>query len=96
MLESGDSPALAARADALRREGIAVHLGTPLDAASFAALPIAPQRVIVSPGIRWDHPTLVALREQGIRTDGEISTAWEATAGVPWIGIRSLIGRLSG
>ena len=93
VLESGDSPALEARADALRREGIAVHLGTPLDAASFAALPIAPLRVIVSPGIRWDHPTLVALREQGIRTDGEITTAWEATAGVPWIGITGTNGK---
>ena len=93
VLESGDSPALQARAEALRGEGIAVSLGTPLDPASFAALPVAPQRVIVSPGIRWDHPTLVALREQGIRTDGEITTAWEATAGVPWIGITGTNGK---
>jgi UDP-N-acetylmuramoylalanine--D-glutamate ligase len=93
VLESGDSPALQARAEALRREGIAVHLGTPLEPASFTALPSAPRRVIVSPGIRWDHPTLLALREQGIRTDGEITTAWEATAGVPWIGITGTNGK---
>ena len=93
VLESGDNPGLQARAETLRREGIAVSLGTPLDTASFAALPIPPQRVIVSPGIPWDHPTLVALREQGIRTDGEITTAWEATAGVPWIGITGTNGK---
>ena len=93
VLESGDSPALQARAQALRQEGIAVSLGIPLEPASFTALPVAPQRVIVSPGIRWDHPALLALRQQGIRTDGEITTAWEATAQVPWIGITGTNGK---
>ena len=93
VLESGDGPALQERADALRREGIAVRLGVPLEPASFTALEDQPARVIVSPGIRWDHPTLEALRQQGIRTDGEITTAWEASAGVPWIGITGTNGK---
>jgi UDP-N-acetylmuramoylalanine--D-glutamate ligase len=93
VLESGDSPALQERAEVLRREGIEVRLGVPLELASFKALPVQPSRVIVSPGIRWDHPTLEALRQQGIHTDGEITTAWEATAGVPWIGITGTNGK---
>ena len=93
VLESGDTPGLKERADALRREGISVQLNTPLDPASFAALPQQPQRVIVSPGIRWDHPTLVNLRQQGIHTDGEITIAWEASAGIPWIGITGTNGK---
>lgn len=83
VLDSGDQPVLKERAESLRREGISVQLNTPLDPASFTALPERPLRVIVSPGIRWDHPALLSLRQQGIHTDGEITTAWEATAGIP-------------
>ncbi|MBW0180562.1 MAG: UDP-N-acetylmuramoyl-L-alanine--D-glutamate ligase [Vulcanococcus sp.] len=93
VLESGDSPTLQQRADALRAEGIDVRLGVPLEPASFTALPSRPERVIVSPGIRWDHPTLEALRQGGIRTDGEITTAWEARGAVPWIGITGTNGK---
>ena len=93
VLESGDSPELQQRAETLRDEGISVQLNTPLEPESFTALPNQPERVIVSPGIRWDHPTLVSLRQQGIRTDGEITTAWEATAEVPWIGITGTNGK---
>ena len=56
-------------------------------------LPAPPTRVIVSPGIRWDHPALEAMRQQGIRTDGEISTAWEASRPLPWIGITGTNGK---
>jgi len=93
VLESGDNPGLQARAEGLRREGISVQLNTPLDPNRFAALPERPHRVIVSPGIRWDHPTLLSLRQQGIRIDGEITTAWEATSGIPWIGITGTNGK---
>ncbi|CAK6694262.1 UDP-N-acetylmuramoyl-L-alanine--D-glutamate ligase [Synechococcus sp. CBW1107] len=93
VLDSGDQPVLQERAESLRREGISVQLNTPLDPASFSALPERPHRVIVSPGIRWDHPALLSLRQQGIHTDGEITTAWEATAGIPWIGITGTNGK---
>jgi UDP-N-acetylmuramoylalanine--D-glutamate ligase len=93
VLESGDSPALQQRAAALREEGIEVRLGVPLEPTSFSALPTPPARVIVSPGIRWDHPTLEALRQGGIRTDGEITTAWEARGNAPWIGITGTNGK---
>jgi len=92
VLESGTGTALEQRAENLRASGIAVQLATPLSSESFEALPMPPQRVIVSPGIRWDHPALEELRRRGIRTDGEISTAWEATQPVPWIGITGTNG----
>jgi UDP-N-acetylmuramoylalanine--D-glutamate ligase len=93
VLESGEGPALQQRAEALAASGIAVQLHTPLAIESFEALPGQPERVIVSPGIRWDHPALVELRRRGIRTDGEITTAWEATRPVPWIGITGTNGK---
>ena len=93
VLESGDSPEHHRKADLLQQEGIAVRLGQPLALSSFEALNAPIQRVIVSPGIRWDHPVLEALRERGIPTDGEITTAWEATRPVPWIGITGTNGK---
>ena len=93
VLESGDGERQRHSAEQLRREGIAVQLNTPLSTASFDALALAPQRVIVSPGIRWDHPCLEQLRRRGIATAGEISTAWEATRPVPWIGITGTNGK---
>jgi len=93
VLESGTGEAQQRNAEQLRREGIAVRLGMPLDAASIEALGFTPPRVVVSPGIRWDHPCLLALRQRGIATVGEITTAWEATRPVPWIGITGTNGK---
>jgi len=93
VLESGTGEAQQRNAEQLRQEGIAVRLGTPLEAASIEALGFTPPRVVVSPGIRWDHPCLLALRQRGIATVGEITTAWEATRPVPWIGITGTNGK---
>ena len=93
LIDSHTSEALRASAETLRSEGIAVALGIPLDAAILSRLGAAPERVIVSPGIRWDHPALEALRAAGVRCDGEITTAWEATRPVPWIGITGTNGK---
>ena len=93
VLESGTGEAQQRNAEQLRQEGIAVRLGMPLDAASIEALGFTPPRVVVSPGIRWDHPCLLALRQRGIATVGEITTAWEATRPVPWIGITGTNGK---
>ena len=93
VLESGTGEAQQRNAEQLRQEGIAVQLGIPLDTASIEALGFTPPRVVVSPGIRWDHPCLLALRQRGIATVGEITTAWEATRPVPWIGITGTNGK---
>ncbi len=93
LLESRDTPELAARATELQAEGIAVQLGTPLALSSLAALPQPPAAVVVSPGIRWDHPVLQQLRAQGIPVRGEMVIAWQATRDVPWIGITGTNGK---
>jgi len=93
LIESNSNDGLTAKAESLRAEGIAVALGVPLDAAILSHLTTPPERVIVSPGIRWDHPALEALRGAGVRCDGEITTAWEATRPVPWIGITGTNGK---
>jgi UDP-N-acetylmuramoylalanine--D-glutamate ligase len=93
LIESQTNEALVARAEALRTEGIGVALGIPLDGALLSRFSAPPERAIVSPGIRWDHPALEALRAAGVRCDGEITTAWEATRPVPWIGITGTNGK---
>ena len=93
LIESNRSDALQTRAEALEAEGIHVSLGVPLDDNLPQLLAALPDRVIVSPGIRWDHPALEALRHAGGQIDGEITTAWEATRPVPWIGITGTNGK---
>ena len=93
VLESGQGAEHQRKAEKLRGEGIAVELGKPLSPESFEPLLADCERVIVSPGIRWDHPTLIWLRQQGIPTNGEISTAWEASGSTPWIGITGTNGK---
>ena len=97
VLESQRSEALEERAAALRAEGIAVELGCPLSTqavlapAQGRASAIGP--VIVSPGIRWDHPVLASLREAGVPVCGELVPAWRASRPVPWIGITGTNGK---
>jgi UDP-N-acetylmuramoylalanine--D-glutamate ligase len=93
LLESQTSPELEAKAEPLQQLGIAVELGIPLDPNPFDGLAQPPQQVIVSPGIRWDHPTLVELRRRGVRVHGELGPAWEASHPVPWIGITGTNGK---
>ena len=93
VLESGQGAEHQRKAQHLRAEGIRVELGKPLEPESFESLLADCERVIVSPGIPWDHPTLIWLRQQGITTNGEISTAWEASQPTPWIGITGTNGK---
>jgi UDP-N-acetylmuramoylalanine--D-glutamate ligase len=93
LFESRDTPELRQRAAELKAEGIDVSLATPLVMESFDALPAAPQAVVVSPGIRWDHPVLEELRRRGVPVEGELLAAWRASAEVPWIGITGTNGK---
>ena len=92
IVESRDNAALRAQAENLVSEGIAVLLDAPLTPDTFGGLP-RPERVVVSPGIRWDHPLLQAWRREGIQVEGELSCTWRATAGTPWIGITGTNGK---
>jgi UDP-N-acetylmuramoylalanine--D-glutamate ligase len=93
VFESRDSPELRQKAAELEAEGIRVQLATPLQPASFEALPSPPAAVVVSPGIPWDHPTLEALRQRSIPVQGELRAAWLATPDVPWIAITGTNGK---
>ncbi len=95
LVESRHTPELDERAEALRRQGIAVELGMPLAAATLNNLNPHLRRVIVSPGIRWDHPVLQQLRDGGVPVQGELVPAWQASQalGLPWIGITGTNGK---
>jgi UDP-N-acetylmuramoylalanine--D-glutamate ligase len=97
VIEGRRTEALQRTAEALRAEGIAVELGVPLEQASLNGLPGLQTQplvaVIVSPGIRWDHPVLEQLRQRGVAVHGELVPAWRASAGIPWIGITGTNGK---
>ena len=93
VLESSGTPAQHLQARELRAGGIDVQLDCPLTIESFEARGPLPAAVVVSPGIRWDHPTLVELRNRGVRVCGEPSVAWAASCGLPWIGITGTNGK---
>ena len=65
LLDSGTDQNLQERASLLSGEGVQVELGQPLALSSFQALPHWPKRVVVSPGIPFDHPVLEQLRDAG-------------------------------
>jgi UDP-N-acetylmuramoylalanine--D-glutamate ligase len=93
LAESRSGDALAEQAATLEAEGIPVKLGLPLDADRFDALTPPPATVVVSPGIRFDHPALEALRARGVAVQGELVGAWRAGRAVPWIGITGTNGK---
>jgi UDP-N-acetylmuramoylalanine--D-glutamate ligase len=97
LIESRRTPTLERTAEELHRQGIAVELGLPLKPESLAGVAALggapPAAVIVSPGIRWDHPLLVQLRQQGVAVHGELVVAWQASRTVPWIGITGTNGK---
>ena len=93
LLDQQQTPQLEQRAAQLRDEGIHVVLGCPLETSCLGALPAQPSAVVVSPGLRWDHPLLNQLRQQGIPVQGELVPAWRAGQQVPWIGITGTNGK---
>ena len=93
LLERGDNAALQDKAEALRRLNITVQLGCPLELDRFEPWLDSAGDVVISPGIAWDHPTLNALRSKGLRVRGEMSVAWNALQGIPWIGITGTNGK---
>ena len=93
VIERGVGPALEKQAEPLRQQGIEVVLGLPLLPESFQRWRGALQMVVISPGIAWDHPTLGALRHEGIQVLGEMAIAWRALNHIPWIGITGTNGK---
>jgi len=86
--DSGTSDALQQTQQQLQAEGIAVELGHRL-----APQPDLMQRIVVSPGVPWDLPALVAARSLGIETLGEMELAWRSLQSSPWVGITGTNGK---
>jgi len=73
----------------LEGEGIAVKLG-------YSWHPNAEdttQLVVVSPGVPWNIPALIAAREQGIETIGEMELAWRNLRSHPWVAVTGTNGK---
>ena len=93
VLERLEGDSQTRRARDLIDQGIEVQLGRPLTLSSFAPWLNDLEAVVVSPGIDWNHPTLDALRQQGVAVIGEMALAWQSLNGTPWIGITGTNGK---
>lgn len=72
----------------LAAEDIAVQLGQ-----TFTPDATLMQQIVVSPGVPWDLPGLVAARDLGIETLGEMELAWRSLQSCPWVGITGTNGK---
>ncbi|ASC70446.1 UDP-N-acetylmuramoylalanine--D-glutamate ligase [Halomicronema hongdechloris C2206] len=72
---------------ALETAGITVRLGYSFDPSEAVNL------VVVSPGVPWDSPALIAAREQGLEVIGEMELAWRFLKDRPWVGITGTNGK---
>ena len=93
VIDSGTGEALDQRARLLQQQGVNVLLGTPLQPSTFQPWLNDLQKVVISPGIAWDHPTIQHLRDKGVAIDGEMAVAWDALRHIPWIGITGTNGK---
>ena len=91
-VEIGDtktSPDLLKQQQELAVEGITVKLEYSLELNDTEL----PKLIVVSPGVPWDIPPLIAAREKGIETVGEMEFAWRNLRSIPWIGITGTNGK---
>ncbi len=77
----------------LKNEGIEVLLGQPLETKTFEPWLKSLEKVVISPSVPWDHPTLNYLRQKGITIEGEMALAWERLKNIPWVGITGTNGK---
>lgn len=87
--DRADSESLRKTQQELQTEGITVKLGynptlTPPD---------CPNLIVVSPGVPWDLPFLLAAKAQHIDTIGELELAWRYLKSCPWVGITGTNGK---
>ena len=93
VIDSGQGEQLEKKAEGLRQQGVEVQLQAPLAIDSFRPWLDQLQRVVISPGVPWDHPTLDDLRQRGVAVDGEMAVAWDALKHIPWVGITGTNGK---
>ncbi|HEY9600744.1 MAG TPA: UDP-N-acetylmuramoyl-L-alanine--D-glutamate ligase [Allocoleopsis sp.] len=87
--DTNSSEALRQQQQELSQEDITVKLGysPTLDDSDL------PKLIVVSPGVPWDIPVLVAARTKGIDTIGELELAWRHLQSSPWVGITGTNGK---
>jgi len=83
------SPNLLKQQQELAVEGITVKLEYSLELNDTEP----PKLIVVSPGVPWDIPVLIAAREQGIETIGEMELAWRNLHSTPWVAITGTNGK---
>ena len=91
-VEIGDtktSPSLLKQQQELAVEGITVKLEYSLELNDTEL----PKLIVVSPGVPWDIPPLIAAREKGIETVGEMEFAWRNLRSIPWIAVTGTNGK---
>ena len=93
VLERDNGPEQQSKAQQLSDQGIQTELGCPLEFSSFQPWLDQVEQVVISPGIPWDHPTLMQLRDHGVTVRGEMAVAWQALRDCPWIGITGTNGK---
>jgi UDP-N-acetylmuramoylalanine--D-glutamate ligase len=85
--DRGQNELLVAQSQQITDPGITVKLGDNF-------LPTAElDLIVVSPGVPWDVPALVAARALGIETIGEVELAWRSLKSQPWLGITGTNGK---
>lgn len=89
VFDQADNEQLRHMGQPLIQEGITLKLGDRLDPIKEAW----PERIVVSPGVPWDIPLLVAAREKGVEVTGELELAWQYLHAVPWVGITGTNGK---
>lgn len=89
MSDRHTSTSLRQQQQQLHSEGITVELNYSLQLNP----PTLPALIVVSPGVPWDSPTLVAARTHGIETIGEMELAWRHLNSCPWVGITGTNGK---
>lgn len=85
--DRGSTPSLLRQQETLRQDGITVLLDYSFVPDSRTNL------VVVSPGVPWDSPALVAARDNGLEVIGETELAWRFLQDRPWIGITGTNGK---
>ncbi len=87
--DRSSSPNLQETQQQLEAEGITVKLNHSPRLESTHR----PQLIVVSPGVPWDIPFLVAARKQNIDTIGELELAWRYLKSTPWMAITGTNGK---
>ena len=77
----------------LEKFGIKVFLDKPFEYKELSKIVDELKAVIISPGIPFDHPTILTLQELGIKVIGEINIGWENLKDLNWVGITGTNGK---